>query len=300
MQAVTIVIPVYNKLELTVSCIVSLKKHINNSQFVLGESVHILVYNDGSEDDTESYLKSNFKDIHLLTGPGNYWWTKSINAAVRYSINNLNSSYILLWNNDINCSDNYFERIYTLINDSSNSNKLIGSLVFDLHTNILISRGGFFNNQNGNFGMLCEDNEEKNISWITGMGSLIPVSIIKKINYWNDISFPHYFGDADFTMRARMAGFKLVVDRDLLIFNDTKNSGYQHDGSILRFAKSFFVINSYYNLRLRLKILKFYSLNIPSYVFLLSFYFSIFLNFLKYKLKKLKATLTHNNAFKIF
>ena len=68
-----------------------------------------------------------------------------------------------LWNNDINCSDNYFERIYSLINDSSNSNKLIGSLVFDLHTNVLISRGGFFNNQNGNFGMLGEDNEEKNI-----------------------------------------------------------------------------------------------------------------------------------------
>ena len=292
MQSVSIIIPVYNKLELTITCIVSLKRHIMNSKLVLGKTIHIIVYNDGSEDDTESYIKSNFKDIHLLSGPGNYWWTKSINAAVSYSIDSLNTSYILLWNNDINCSDNYFERIYDLINDSSNSDKLIGSIVFDFHTNVLISRGGFFNYQNGNFGMVGDHNEEINISWITGMGSLVPVNIIKKIDYWNDITFPHYFGDVDFTMRARMAGFKLVVDRELLIFNDTKNSGYQHNGSILRFVKSFFLINSYYNLRLRLKILRIYSFNFRSFMFLFSFYFSIIRNFFKYKLKKLKAIFT--------
>lgn len=288
MQVLTIIVPVFNKLEFTISCILSLMKNISNSKFVLGESVHIVIYNDGSVDETEFYLKTHFQNIHLLSGPGNYWWTKSINIAVRYSIDTLKASFILLWNNDIVCSENYFERIYFLINDSTISNTLIGSMVFDLHSNVLISRGGFFNTYNGNFGMVCEQNKDVNISWITGMGSLIPVEIVNKIGYWNNIIFPHYFGDADFSMRARMAGFKLIVDEDLLIFNDTKNSGYYVGSSIWRFIKSFFVTNSYYNISLRLKIIQKYSFNFLSFVFLFYFYFTLFFNFIKFKVRGLK------------
>ena len=80
-------------------------------------------------------------------------------------------------------------------------------------------------------------------TWIiSGRGILIPFQILQKLNYFDE-KFPQYGSDDDFGLRAIEAGYKLMISRDLKLFEDTKLTSkgiaYNNDG-IWTFITSFF------------------------------------------------------------
>jgi GT2 family glycosyltransferase len=170
-------------------------------------------------------------------------------------------------------------------------NVIAGSKIYrkEGNNNILWSCGGIFNPRTGAkymFGFSREDGEAFNhpveADWLPGMGTLVPVEVVKTIGYWDEKVFPQYHGDSDFTYRAKLAGFKNIVYPGLRIWNDTTNTGLKHRGSFRVLVKLLTDIKSHYNFRKNIIFYRKYSKGPLAYGALFRAYFMLFGGFFKW------------------
>lgn len=288
MKNVSILIPIFNALEHTKKCLKNLSEGLpaNNQQV----SYSIIVSDDNSTDGSKEWINNNYPDIIVLEGTGDLWWSGGINLAAKYAIDVLLSDYLLLWNNDIQTASEYFPRLTEVIMDSDD-NCITGSKIVDVLTKKVWSVGGKFNPINGDFYMVGYNTKKNStpvkefeIDWLPGMGTLVPAKIVKTIGYWDDKRFPQYFGDTEFTYRAGINGFRLKVSNDLIIYNDTTNTGNRHDG---QWSRLFWLLTdkkSLYNFRVVWAFYRLYAKSILAYKYLFKMYFYLFGGFIKWKL----------------
>jgi GT2 family glycosyltransferase len=284
MTRVAVLIPVYNHLDYTIKAINDLLQ-IGNSQ------LDLIVIDDGSVDGTYNWLINNAKEVKVLKGNGNLWWSGAINLGAKYAIEQMHADYLLLWNNDITFQPDYFEKLFKIVAETD-TNTVIGSkILVNGSPETIWSMGGCFNPRNGKYNMygyFKKDNKEfcqiKNVDWLTGMGTLVPVGVIEKIGYWDQKNFPQYHGDSDFTYRAKLAGFKIIVHPELIIFNNVKNSGIEHNGNLKQLFRLFTDLRSKSNFGKKLIFYKLHSQSIFAYYPLVLSYFKIIGGFFKWKL----------------
>lgn len=281
---VAVLIPVFNHLEFTIKAVKDLLPFKNNQ-------LEVVVIDDGSSDGTYQWLTNQAKDVIVLRGDGNLWWSGAINLGAKYAIEQLNADYLLLWNNDITFHPDYFYKLFRIIAEADR-NTVIGSKIYvNDQPKTIWSMGGCFNPKTGlynMFGYLQNDTEEfnriKSVDWLTGMGTLVPKSVIEMIGFWDRKNFPQYHGDSDFTYRAKLAGYKIIVHPELIIFNNVKNSGIEHNGSLKQLIRLFTDIRSKSNFGRKLFFYKLHSRSILAYYPLLLSYFKIIGGFFKWKL----------------
>jgi GT2 family glycosyltransferase len=61
--------------------------------------------------------------------------------------------------------------------------------------------------------------------WLPGMSVLVPIEVFQRGIRVDQEAFPQYSGDADFTLRAKKAGFPLIVYPSSIIYNKVRHSG---------------------------------------------------------------------------
>jgi GT2 family glycosyltransferase len=207
-----ILIPVHNGLDFTTKCLKGLYERIAEKTFLQAE-FHIIVIDDGSNDGTSEWIKSNYPQTIVLEGDGNLWWSGGINEGTRFAVEEINCNYLLWWNNDITPSHDYFKNLEDiLVNDSP---EVAGSKIYYAHDPQMIwSMGGIFDSGNGKkfmTGMNQKDSEEyitvHKADWLPGMGTILHRSVIDKIGLLDAKNFPQYHGDSDFTLRAKLSMF---------------------------------------------------------------------------------------------
>lgn len=284
-----IVIPVHNGLSYTSKCLNNIYTAIKRTET---SRIEVIVVNDGSTDDTNEWIKLNYPQTLLLQGDGNLWWSGGINLGVNHAIQNLNCDYILWWNNDILTDDDYFRNILDIVD--KHDIDIIGSKIYFADNPSLIwSMGGIFNTVTGNkylIGMNEHDGEKFNIprivDWLPGMGTVIHKKVFNNIGYVDAKSFPQYHGDSDFTFRAKLAGYKLIVFPQLKIWNDKSNSGILHKNSYRSLINSLHSIKSNYHLGKDIYFYKRYATSFQAYQTLVSKYCYYVGGFLKWKVLK--------------
>ncbi len=282
-----ILIPVFNNINYTQKCLESLDTLIKSQN--LEKYFTIVLIDDGSKDQTSEFVRSAYPFVHVLNGDGNLWWSGAINAGAIYAKDQLHSDYLLLWNNDILCEDNYFRKLIDL-QERLNGNQIIGSKIYMDNTwKRTWSLGGKLNNRTGVIYMIgydkpdesgCSTSEE--IEWIPGMGTLIPISVIDKIGLWDQVNFPQYHGDLEFTYRAYINGYKLAIDPELKIANDTRNSNMKHEGSFKNLLNLFVDKRSLYNFKVNTTFINKYGVGPFKYSYLFKFYTILLLSFVKH------------------
>jgi len=285
---IAVLLPVFNKLNYTIACLSSLHEEINKND--LTDYFEFVLVDDGSTDGTAAYVKQHFPFVILLTGDGNLWWSGGINKGASYAISNLKVDYVLLWNNDIATHDNYFVTLLKLL-QNEDKNTIIGSKIYMNYENRTIwSMGGFINPYIGKIGMIgynepdCKNYQKsREVDWIPGMGTIVPVWIINKIGFWDDVHFPQYHGDSEFTYRAKINGYKLVVSPELVLSNDVSNTAISHEGSFKKLLKLFKDKRSLYNYRVNIAFIKKYGKGPLKYSHLFTSYSILILSFLKRK-----------------
>lgn len=247
-QVISVIIPIYNRLEVTKAGLISIYKSLSD----VGESnkqykFEIVVIDDGSTDGSEEWIKENYPQVHLLKGDGNFWWSGAVNVGVKFAIEKLNTNFILLWNNDVIPHKDYFKNLLLAVSDDRN--RIIGPHIYDYTTKDLWATGGRFNILTGARSMkIGKIRESKYVyAWLTGMGTLIPAEVVKKIGYWDNTNFPQYHGDFDFTLRAAKEGVDVVSLENLIIYNKTEYSTYE-GVDFKSFFKSFTKMGSRYNI----------------------------------------------------
>ena len=109
-----VLIPVHNRVEMTRKCVLDLIY-----QDFDGE-LEIIVIDDGSTDGTMEQLivlssaieELQNRQIQILSGDGNWWWTKCIEVALDYVRPMLNTSdSVLLLNDDVQLGSDYVNQL---------------------------------------------------------------------------------------------------------------------------------------------------------------------------------------------
>lgn len=286
--------PVFNGLSYTKKCLKALYEQKNICALKNQNNlVHIIIVDDGSSDGTTDWIITNYPEVHIVYGDGKLWWSGGINKGVAYALDNLKSDYILWWNNDIIPRNDYFLQLFDII-ENYPKDVLIGSKIFVLNQDIIWGMGGKFDPYNGikfMYGEQTPDNENFSkpleVDWFPGMGTTIHRSVFEKIGFLDEINFPQYHGDSDFTFRAKKAGFRLMVFPELNIYNDNTNTGLIHQSSIRKLIHSLKSIKSNYNIRKDFLFYKKHSTSIMAYHVLLNKYFRYIGGFLKWQLFEL-------------
>ena len=225
MPHVYIIIPVFNRLAFTkkiISC-------IKNQTY---KNFTIVIVNDGSTDQTQEYL-SNEKGVETIVTKGGFWWSKSMNAGIKYIRDNLNDDdFVLFLNNDTFLKPDYIENA---INFSRKHNICaIGSVLYDfnqpeklldLATRTDQTRLHIFDIKN-----TIEDttklDEFYEADFLPGRGTLYPAYVIKKVGLLRAFLLPHYRSDYEYSNRVKNAGCNLLVSTNLITFS-TETHGNQ-------------------------------------------------------------------------
>ena len=284
---ISIIIPIHNGLEYTKKCLKSLYESINNSS--RRDNISVIIVDDGSFDGSSEWISEFYPNVILLYGDGNLWWSGAVNVGAKYALNNLNSDYILLWNNDIKPDIVYFKNLQNIVDENPKETIICSKIFYLDRPNVIFNMGCYFNPKTGRktlIGFEQEDNEKFNrifeVDWTGGQGVLINKVIFEKIGFFDEIVFPQYHGDSDFTLRAKKYGFKILAYPNLRIWNDISSTGIQKR-SFRLFIKSFYSIKSHNNL---IKNIKFYHRHCTSYMAYLELfkkYFFFIGGFFKWK-----------------
>jgi hypothetical protein len=250
---IAILIPVHNGIKYTSKCLKGLYGLIEREP-VSKARFNIIVIDDGSDDGTEEMIQTEFPQTILLKGNGNLWWSGGINEGMKFAINQLNCNYVLWWNNDIVPAADYFSKLVTIL--IAELPEVAGSKIYYAHDPKMIwSMGGIFDTRNGRkfmTGMNAYDSEKfkriYNADWLPGMGTILHKSVIEKIGMLDNLNFPQYHGDSDYTLRAKKAGYQIKVFPQLEIWNDKSNSGLLHRDNFRLLMRSLTDIKSNYHI----------------------------------------------------
>lgn len=216
-----IIMPVYNRKDITAQCLESLYKQ-NNKDF------RVIVVDDGSKDGTSEMIRQSFPEVILLQGDGNLWWTGGTNMGIKHALSLAkDEDFVMLLNDDLVVDQNFIGDMYEVA--SHYPNTLIQAVESDANNHHRIVNGGWkINFLTAKFQQL---NQEKlrsdfaqghieEVSTQTGRGTLIPIPVFHQIGLYNDDHYPQC-GDFEFPIRANRAGYRLIMTYDVPVFSFT-------------------------------------------------------------------------------
>lgn len=252
-SCVWIIIPTFNRSDILSECISSLKKQ-------LYKNIKIIVVDDKSSDDTIVKLKDLYPDVYILSGDGNRWWSGCMNIGLSYIMSNSSPfDYIVSFNDDVLVSEEYITQL--VASYDNNSNLMVGSVALDSDDNSkIVFNGNTINWAIGKWkGKPASRSRLNSLSLIgsdslPGRGTIFPVALVKDIGFYNDKYFPQYFGDEDFSLRAKENGYQLYVNANAKVLSHVKMTGTgRHSPSFFEFIASLFSIRSPNQLSRRIK-----------------------------------------------
>jgi GT2 family glycosyltransferase len=210
---------------------------------------------DGSSDGTLEMLKDEFPNADIILGNGNWWYTKCINKGIERAIE-INSTFIITLNDDIEFHDNYIFSLLKIAN-LNKEKTLVGSISLTQSIPHRITFSGIkslirwrlkykeyinkfsiieLENLNGFFPSIC----------LSGRGMLFHKQIIFDIGMY-DQKFVQYGSDSDFSYRAYKKGYNVVVSYDAKVYENEKltSSGIAFNKpGFINYYYSFFNIHS--------------------------------------------------------
>lgn len=217
------VIPVHNGIQHTLATLQSLLP-------LMPPQGRVVVVDDGSSDGTGGILRQELPQVTVLEGDGHLWWSGAINLGAGYALQE-GADYALFLNNDIILHPQFLEEL--LIGASEFPGSLIASKILSADEPWKVwSIGGKVNWLKGKIWMLGHGQsdigrwrEPVEADWLPGMSVLVPAEVFQQGIRIDQDTFPQYSGDSDFSIRARKAGFKLVVWPRSVVYNKVNHSG---------------------------------------------------------------------------
>jgi GT2 family glycosyltransferase len=218
-----IVIPVFNRLEYTRACLLSLREQTC-------PDFRTVVVDDGSTDGTAQMLASEFPEVAVVPGNGQLFWTAGVNAGIRYALAR-GASRIMTMNNDVLVLPDFVERM--LYWARQHPQAVLGALELDAATGQAIYGGERLDwRTNTRYELLAELPEADRhglhaVTYLPGRGLLIPLAVIQAIGLFDEKRLPHYLADFDYTSVARQHGFPVFCNYDARLRTYPEESGQQ-------------------------------------------------------------------------
>ena len=242
---IAIITPVFNRKEASLNCLRQLKELPHSDV-----DITVIVVDDGSTDGTSEAIAEQFPEVILLKGDGNLWWSGGINTGVRYAIEH-RFDYTLFINDDLELDSNF---LLGLIEVSKKyPDALVGgikAMKTNGNTRVIASifrRKGWFQElydpwATQDINVFGDEIPEGDA--LSGSSLLIPVKVYRDIGILDEKNFPHNWGDIEFTLRARDAGYQCYLATKSRVYTDGDNPNYHYryfvDASRIEYLRNLF------------------------------------------------------------
>lgn len=217
----SIIIPVFNKVELTKQCIKSIIE--NTPEF---KELQLIIVDNASTDGTKEFLaqlSTSYKNIHVITNSQNLGFAKACNQGISAS----NSKYIVLLNNDTIVTQGWLSN---LINEAESSKDIgiVGSKLLYPNSNLIQHIGVKFVKMDKFYPYhFAKLNNQKNIpeahismdyNCVTFACVLIKKEVFERIGLLDE-DYINSYEDVDFCIRAREANFRIRFCANSVIYH---------------------------------------------------------------------------------
>ncbi len=185
-----IIIPIYNRLDLTKRCLMSI---VDTTR----APYRLILIDNGSDPSTASFLedfKRSNKDALLVRNRNNLGWVKAANQGIRLS----GAAYVCLMNNDtVVRTDGWLSKLLGLFS----VDKTIGMINPHFEVKKDVSSKGRF----------------MEVDFCRGYCLLTKRDVIDRIGLLDEAYGLGYYDDHDYSIRAIRAGFKCVKANDVYV-----------------------------------------------------------------------------------
>lgn len=191
----------------------------------------IILVDDASTDGTVAQVKAEFPSVCIVSGPGDWFWCRSMHMGVREALKEVSRvDFLLMLNDDLQINPNFIERL--LVAAKANPSCVIHAANAPIMNPDVIQYGGVkidwgkIKSESLNKGRRFSEfdvghYEPTDCVW--GRGLLVPVeAVLKAGNYsWR---IPHR-GDREFGFRLARHGFPLYVAYDAVAYTHDDELG---------------------------------------------------------------------------
>jgi len=213
---VAIVSPVHNRRELTLQCLRSLSR-IDRT----GLDVEIFIVDDGCTDGTGDAIREQFRDVNVVHGTGDLWYTAGTNLGVVAALKH-EPQYVLCINDDSIFDERSVRQMIETAERFPRS--VIGALlllwdaphrVFQVAPVWDTWKGGWQHWYQQNIWTVPKVPWEVDV--IVGNCVLYPAAVFDECGFLNPRVSAQY-GDAEFTTRLRKRGWRLLIEPHARVF----------------------------------------------------------------------------------
>lgn len=217
MKKTSIIIPTFNGKVLLKNCIYSIKQHTE-------QPYEIIVVDNGSSDGTVDFCRQ--EQISFISLPSNTGFPTACNKGLKLA----SGDALLLLNNDVIVSRNWLKNMQRCLY-SRRDIGLVGPL-----TNYASGRQQIDMPYTNLEEMSLQLNEPDSTKWqrvdrIVGLCMLFKRELMEDIGLLDERFSPGHYEDDDYCMRARNAGYRLIMSGDVFVFHHGSASFVQQDES---------------------------------------------------------------------
>lgn len=237
-KSISIVIPNYNGRHLLEKYLPSVFTAAENA----GTAFEIIVIDDGSKDDSISFIQSTYNNVKLLINDKNRGFSHTCNYGIREARYEL----VLLLNSDVKLTPDYFHHQWKYFNKPDTFGVMARIMSFD-ETRIedaarLLYYGGCRIKANKFYYSENPTDEHVYTAYLSGANALVDANKLKELGGFDEIYSPFSSEDFDLSLRAWQLGWKCYYEHQSSCFHHVS-------GSTKTQIKSDFIKKIYYRNR---------------------------------------------------
>ena len=201
---VSIIIPIYNKINYTINCLHSIALNIPKTTF------EIIVIDDNSSDDSLKILKK-LSSIRLIKNESNLGFIRSCNKGAKLA----KGKYLLFLNNDTEVKYNFLDELVRTFDEFPGTGLVGSKLLYP--NNVLQEAGGILwrDGTAANFGRyqdasLPQVNYAREVDYCSGASIMVPKNIFEEVGAFDLEYTPAYCEDSDLAIKIRQKGYRVL------------------------------------------------------------------------------------------
>jgi GT2 family glycosyltransferase len=206
-REVSIIIPVYNNLKLTLECLLSVSNYLSS-----GLSIEIIIADDASTDETFRVV-SKIPNLSVIRNSQNIGFLRNCNKALNYA----KGKYVVFLNNDVQVTHNWLINLHKTFTNYPKVGIVGPKFVYPSGH---LQEAGAALKYDGTADMvgLNEDaslpryNYVRRVDYISGACLMMPTLLAKQMGGFSEDFLPCYCEDSDLCLRVQDAGYSIYYN----------------------------------------------------------------------------------------